>query len=155
VGAACCRRCQVFGCPSWLPDPDNRQNSVRRFLFWLPEPQTATETPIPPASPPPRRSAIDLALEFRRLLDDGVVNNRAGIARWYGISRARVTQVMNVLRLPRSALDLLCELGAQDPSWCTERRLRPLLLLPTEAEQLAAIRRLQRRARSTPHHAAP
>jgi hypothetical protein len=136
--------------PGWLPKQDKWQNSVRRFLFWLPEPTVATERRIASEACLARRSAIDLALEFQRLLDDGVVNTRADLARRFGMSRARVTQVMNVLRLARPAQNLLRDLAPCDPSWWTERRLRPVLLLPTEAEQLAAIRWMEPRADSAP-----
>jgi hypothetical protein len=46
--------------------------------------------------------ATDLALEFQRLLDERVVNSRAEIARRHGLSRARVTQVLNLLGLPQT-----------------------------------------------------
>ena len=86
---------------------------------------------------------MDVALEFQRLLDEGVVNNRAEIARRYGVSRARVTQVLNVLRLSRPALDLFFEMSSQVRASCTERRLRRTLSLSTEAEQIAALRDTQ------------
>jgi hypothetical protein len=75
-----------------------------------------------------------------------VVNNQAEIADRYGISRARVTQVLNLLKLPQSVLGLLLQSGREDGSHCTERQLRPVLRLP-EAAQIAAPKRLQERNR--------
>ncbi|MBN1608491.1 MAG: hypothetical protein JW940_17800, partial [Polyangiaceae bacterium] len=40
------------------------------------------------------------AVEFQGLLDAGRVENRAELARRYGITRARVTQTLNLLNLP-------------------------------------------------------
>lgn len=77
------------------------------------------------------------AVEFRRLLNEGLVNNRAEIAERYGISRARVTQVLNVLRLSQPALDFLLKITNRLDF--TERQLRPILNLKTEAAQLAAL----------------
>ena len=74
-----------------------------------------------------------------------MVNSQAEIARRFGISRARVTQLLNVLRLPQSVLGLLLESGREDGSHCTERQLRPILRLP-EADQLAALKQLQERS---------
>lgn len=48
--------------------------------------------------------------------------------------------MLNVLRLSRSALDLLLEISRT--SGYTERRLRPILSLPTEEEQVAALERM-------------
>ena len=82
---------------------------------------------------------------FQRLLDGGLVNSRAQIARRYSVSRARATQVLNIVRLPRPAIDVLVELRRQSGSHCTERQLRPILRLPTEEAQLAAVQGLRER----------
>jgi hypothetical protein len=132
--------------PDWLPKPDNGQNSVRRFVFWLLRPLIAPQRAIPSPSARSRKSAIERALEFQRLLDDRVVNNRAGIAERHGISRARVTQVLNLLKLPQSVLGLLLQSGREDGSHCTERQLRPILRLPAWA-QIAALQQLQEQIR--------
>jgi hypothetical protein len=126
-----------------LPKAGNWGNSVKRFVFSLPEPLITSQRPVSPASPSPQKSVIEQAFEFQQLLDDRVVNNRAEIAERYGISRARVTQVLNVLRLSQSALRLLEKVVADHRFTYTERRPRPILRLPTEAAQLAAIQRLR------------
>jgi hypothetical protein len=131
--------------PDWLPNPDNWQNSVRQFLFSLPVALIATERPFPASRPPARQSAIDLAFEFQRLLDEGVVNSRADIARRYAISRARVAQVLNVLRLPQPVISALLRSSGCQSSRCTERKLRRILVLPSPEAQIAAFERLRDR----------
>ena len=111
-------------------------------MFWLLRPLIAPQRAIPPPSARSQKSAIEQALESRRLLDGGVVNSQAEIARRFGISRARVTQVLNLLRLPQPVLGLLLESGREDGSHCTERQLRPILRLP-EWAQIAALQQIQ------------
>ena len=65
------------------------------------------------------------------------MNTRAEIAEHYGISRARVTQLLNLLRLPQAVLSPLADSG--DGKWC-EPRLRGLLVLPSQEDQIAAVR---------------
>ena len=83
-----------------------------------------------------QKSAIERAFEFRRLLDGGAVNSQAEIARRFGISRARVTQLLNLLKLPVDVLSLLAESG--DSRW-SERQLRGTLALPSQEDQIAAL----------------
>jgi len=95
-------------------------------------------------------STVELAFECRRLLDEGMVNNPAEITRRYRLSRARVTQILNVLRLPRPVLDCLAQLPPDSKAFCTERRLRRVLKLSTEAARLAAVRQVVGQGRA--HH---
>ncbi len=69
-----------------------------------------------------------MALEFQNLLDTGVVNNQADLAKRYGISRARVTQYLNLLKLPDEIIDFLKANSGHEPilHFFTERRLREL-----------------------------
>jgi len=127
----------------WLPAPDNGQNPVRRFAFPLLQPLVAPQRPLGQESKPCPKSVIELALEFQRLLNEGVVNTRAEIARQYGLSRARVTQVLNVLLLPPQVLDALSDRTRLDGVSHSERRLRRILALASEEAQLAAVRGLQ------------
>jgi ParB-like chromosome segregation protein Spo0J len=124
----------------------NVRNFLEIILFSLPRPLAGTERPFTPVPHTARMSAIELALEFQRLLDQGVVNNRAEIARRYGLSRARVTQILNVLQLPQPVLDFLADLPPDSGSFWTERRLRRVLNLPSEAAQLGAVRHMGRQA---------
>jgi hypothetical protein len=78
---------------------------------------------------PPIQKTLALAEEFRRQLDAGRVN-QSGLAHLYGLTRARVTQVLNLLRLHPSILDFLRALPpGPHARLYTERRVRPLLHL--------------------------
>jgi hypothetical protein len=62
------------------------------------------------------------------MLDDGAVKSLTEIARKEGLTRARVTQIMNLLRLPDDFREFL--LGLDDPRVIrkySERRLRKSL----------------------------
>ena len=56
--------------------------------------------------------------------------------RRFGVSRARVTQLLNLLKLPVDVLSLLAESG--DTRW-SERQLRDVLHLSSEDDQIAAV----------------
>jgi hypothetical protein len=60
-----------------------------------PEPKTRPPDPIPRIS-----RLMALAIHFDGLIRDGVVKNYADLARLGGVSRARITQIMNLLNLP-------------------------------------------------------
>ncbi len=66
------------------------------------KPKPVTESTTPTASPkPPSRAARMLALAHYvdRLIEDGTIKDYAEAARLLGITRARMTQVMNLLTL--------------------------------------------------------
>lgn len=48
-----------------------------------------------------------LAIHFDRLIRDGVVRNYAELARLGGVSRARITQIMDLLNLPAAEQERL------------------------------------------------
>jgi hypothetical protein len=124
--------------------------SVCASLWQVPQLLVAPQSPCPQKPKPALKSAIALAFEFQRLLDDSVANNRAKLADRYGISRARVTQVLNILRLPPKVLSLLADSG--DAMW-SERQLRRILVLPSPEAQIAAFERLSERGASAETHA--
>jgi len=89
---------------------------------------TAFEEVAPPTEPPegdprPAPVAVMLALAWKiqGAIDRGDVKDRAEVARMMGVSRARVTQLLDLLLLPTPAqAHLLC-----DRRLCTsERSLR-------------------------------
>ena len=71
---------------------------------------------------------IRLAMEWQQLLKADPDLNMAKIAETRGFSRARVTQIMNLLRLPDHVRETL--LALREPGQIrslTERRLRPII----------------------------
>ena len=72
------------------------------------------------------RNPIYLAREYKQMIDNGDVKNQAQLARLKGISRARVTQILRLLKLDSLIIQELEKLG--DPlklKIITERMLRP------------------------------
>jgi hypothetical protein len=86
------------------------------------------------------RNPIYLAREWHRALDNVEYQSSADLARHLNVSRARVTQILNLLKLSPEVIEMISSLG--DPLRCpnlTERRLRLLLELVDES-QLAQIK---------------
>ena len=68
-------------------------------------------------------------------LDRGECTSPAALSRYLQVSRARVTQVLNLLKLALEVVEMISSLG--DPlgsSFISERRLRPFLKLNTEKQ---------------------
>ena len=62
------------------------------------------------------------------MLDSREVKNQAELARIKGISRARITQVLNLLKLNKSIMDNLGKIGNQmDRKVISERELRKII----------------------------
>jgi len=79
----------------------------------------------------PYRNPVFLAREWEKMLRSGKYVSQSALARKLGVSRVRVTQVLNLLRLTPEALEKVAGLG--DPLTSpivTERKLRPLIALP-------------------------
>jgi len=85
------------------------------------------------------RNPIHLALQWQTALDAGEYLSLAALARHFGVSRARVTQVMNLLKLSPEVIEIIYALG--DPISAhviTEKGLRSLLGLVAE-QQMAQV----------------
>ena len=82
------------------------------------------------------RNPIYLAKEWRKALDHGEYTSPAALARDLNISRARVTQLLNLLKLAPEAIEIVSSLGdlLRSPI-ISERRLRPLLALNAEQQK--------------------
>jgi hypothetical protein len=63
-------------------------------------PWNGSSGPEPQVSPPPieSRDPLKLACYYQSLLDSGQFETRAALARYLGVSRARVTQVLRRLK---------------------------------------------------------
>jgi len=99
-----------------------------------------------PPKPPQTPKVVELlrtAQEWRRQLDAGEVENQAAIARREGITRARVTQVIGLLRLAPEIQekvltlpDMICQPAI------TERALRPIALMENMRDQTNQFQKL-------------
>ena len=73
-----------------------------------------------------------LAIRFDQLIRDGVVTDQAELARLGRVTRARLTQIMNLLALAPAIQEalLLLPLTRQGRDLITERQLRPIAATP-------------------------
>jgi hypothetical protein len=94
--------------------------------------------PAVPAGRVPRVSRLmALAIRFDQLIRDGVVSDQAELARLGHVTRARLTQVMNLLCLAPDIQEELLFLpqttNGRDP--ISERELRPIASTPDWRKQ--------------------
>jgi hypothetical protein len=74
---------------------------------------------------------VVLALQWRQAIDAGWYSSQADLARRKGVSRARVTQILNLLRLAPEVIGIVMDLGDPLPApMVTERQLRRIINLP-------------------------
>jgi biotin operon repressor len=79
---------------------------------------------------------VSLAWEWENALKSGNYQSQTALARDLGLSRVRVTQVLNLLRLAPEVIEQVAGLG--DPLTTrsvTERKLRRLVNLPEEKQK--------------------
>ena len=97
-----------------------------------------------PLLPPMIVLLLNRAEEFRRLLDSGAVRNQADLARMFCLTRARVTQLLQLLDLEPSIRAYAKSLSPGTPTnMVTERELRVLLKLPSSVQLQKAKRTVQ------------
>jgi hypothetical protein len=77
-----------------------------------------------------------VAQDWQQRLDDGADRSRADLARQLGVSRARVTQMLDLLTLAPAVVHAVAALGDPLPQpIVTERLLRPLRKLTPQDQQ--------------------
>lgn len=104
-----------------------------------PKPQKISKTPK-------AAELLKKAMEWKKLLESGEGVTQADIARSEGLSRARVTQIMDLLNLaPEILKQILSMLKSTRKHKVTERSLRPITLTGDHREQVRAFREVLRR----------
>ncbi len=102
-----------------------RERSGRKCLIEGVEP---TAAPMPPGNIPRVSRLMALAIRLERMVSQGELSDYADIARLGQVSRARVTQLMNLLQLAPDIQEALLYLPltvkGRDP--INERDLRPI-----------------------------
>lgn len=74
------------------------------------------------------RNPIFLAREWQKDLSEGKYSSRAALSRKMGASRARVTQILNLLKLPEEIIEKVSAMGDPLPKQTiTERSIRRLM----------------------------
>jgi len=89
-----------------------------------------------------RVSLFQKAAEWRRQLDAGEVANQAEIARREGLTRARVTQIMDLMRLSPEIREQLTTGASALENRVTEHRIRRITRLKNAAEQVDAFKHI-------------
>ena len=85
------------------------------------------------------KNPICLAMEWKQLLDSGRFENKARLARYLGVSRVRVIQVLDLLKLSPKVINKVLALGETFTGKILgEKTLRPLVCL-TPAKQVEKI----------------
>lgn len=82
-------------------------------------------------------SMVEEAKAYQYLIDKKIVKNKAEIASRIGVSRARVTQKMNFLKLPAELQErMLTELNNKTVREITDRHITPLIKLDNKDDQM-------------------
>jgi hypothetical protein len=91
--------------------------------------QAEDEDPVPnPAARPPRIACLlTLAHRFEGLVRSGAVKDYAELARLGHVTRARVTQIMNLLNLAPDIQEYLLWLPSRRGREITEREMREIV----------------------------
>ena len=99
---------------------------------------------------PPARNPIHTALQWQQMLATDNTLCMAEIARKTGVSRARVTQVLNLLALPQDIITYTAKLTCRDDlRLFSERKLRQILAAGTTSDQLAAFHQLRQQCQGS------
>jgi hypothetical protein len=115
---------------------------------------------------PARPGLMALAIRFDQLIRDGVVADQAELARLGRVSRARLTQIMNLLSLAAAIQEslLFLPLIVRGDSQIHERELRPVAAQPnwrsqcqmwSELNHSTSILRSMKQTRETLKHSRP
>ena len=135
--------CSRWGAKPFIanPAPFPRDLALRAACAFAPP----TESKQPPIHP------LHLALQWQRQIDADGGLTQANIAAREGISRARVTQVMNLLRLPGAIQEeVQCPPAPLEIHSFSERRLRGVQACADEESQFRQWRKLIQELRGFP-----
>lgn len=132
--------------------PENKQLIITGQLFraraghrWKLTEEEPTPAPKPTRRPARVAHMLALAHALQGAIDDGIYESRAEVARRFGLTRARVTQLLGLVLLAPDIQEELLFMEAVDGAEpLSVRALRPLVTMATWAEQQQAWRTLRR-----------
>ena len=84
------------------------------------------------------------ALEFQKILTNKEVKSKNELAKKIGLSRVRVTQIMNLLKLNPEILKRIALFEPAAFNFLTERKLRPLTRIKDKNTQIAVFKKILR-----------
>jgi hypothetical protein len=125
----------------WLARLDNCKNLSDSFQYKSKSLKTNPSSRVKKKSPP-GPYPLHIAEKFQKQLEVGSVN-KAELARRYGMSRTRVTQIMNLLKLSPEIREEILNLPDKKKSFFTEIRLRKIVRLSPADQQILAFEHLK------------
>src|SRR5262249_52926297 len=127
------------------PNHDTSENFSIRFRV---EARRRKGPPKPlPTEPPYIVRLLDQAVQWQRMIDDGEWRTRAELAVRFGVTAARVSQVLALLNLNPRIQTWIRSLPPGTPKrTATERGFRALARLPAGEQVQAVVRRSPRAA---------
>ncbi len=130
-------RCLTVDRPFHVGTGRNRRKELRK----------GEATKVPTGRVPRVTRLMALAIRFDQLIRDGDVADQAELARVGHVSRARLTQIMNLLNLAPDIQEQILHLPrverGRDPA--TERDLRPIAAVADWRKQSRMWRKMQMR----------
>jgi putative transposase len=115
-----------------FPEPNLSKERIFTDEFGFDVKQTKPKSRKPVAK---RKNPIVTAKEWKSTIENGESQSRADLARSLGVSRTRVTQVLNLLKLSPEVIEALEYLGESVPQTSiSEHRLRELVELHPEQQ---------------------
>ncbi|OQC04837.1 MAG: hypothetical protein BWX80_02310 [Candidatus Hydrogenedentes bacterium ADurb.Bin101] len=140
----------------WLPASERFTNFFD-LAFWIdfsrlhrgeffvsPIEDVDTETNVTPREPTlPFVNPVKQALILKDLLDRGSYKTQADLARCLSISRAQVTQTLNLLKIAPEILNILLNLPDDHSRVLSERQLRPITQITSHKRQAYTFRKLR------------
>jgi len=120
-----------------------REHQARRAVV----PVEQNETPQPPGRVPRITKLMALAIRFEHLIETGAVSGQSDLAELGHVTRARITQIMNLLHLAPDIQEAILNLPrvtrGRDP--IAERHVRPVAAEPSWPRQRVLWRKIFRR----------
>lgn len=101
-----------------------------------------TTNPTPPRARHTQQNPLTVALTFQDMIANGEVRNRSHLAHKIGVSRARITQLLNLLKLAPEIQQMLLDLPPDQVAHIPERKLRNLVSIAPKSRQIAAFRNI-------------
>jgi len=135
--AADCRLAHLEPPRNWLPNHTASEN--RACTIVVPFPIRERRQRFKRFGPPRVTRLLVQAEQFQRLLDPGEVASRAALARRFRLTRAQVTQILNLLKLCPEIQHHVRSLDSDTPErLVTEARLRKVSQLSHEDQRVWA-----------------
>ena len=120
----------------WLACLDNCKNLSDSFQYKSKSLKTKPSSEVKKKNPH-RPHPLHIAKQFQKQLEAGTVN-KAELARRHRMSRARVTQIMNLLKLSPEIREEILNLPDKEQRFFTERELRKIAGLSSPKKQILA-----------------